>query len=108
MEAVQRFLEAQERWTVGSEDWADATADACDMLRLEQCDEAATPDWWNDEGLKALSARVLRAAPNKESAIDMRAYVLGGDKPREGLGGESGEKCIILCGTCVDIPILLV
>ena len=38
----------------------------------------AKPEWWNDEGLKALSAMVLRAAPNEESAIGMRAYVLGG------------------------------
>ena len=78
MEAAQRFLEAKERWTVGSEDWADATADAFDMLRSEQCDEVAKPEWWNDEGLKALSARVLRAAPDTELAIDMRAYVLSG------------------------------
>ena len=32
----------------------------------------------NDEGLKALSVRVLRAAPNEEAALDMRANVLGG------------------------------
>ena len=38
----------------------------------------AKPEWWNDEGLKALSARVLRTAPNEESAIDMRAHVLRG------------------------------
>ena len=38
----------------------------------------AKPEWWNDEGLKALSARVLRAAPNEKSAIQMRAYVLSG------------------------------
>ena len=38
----------------------------------------AKPEWWNDEGLKALSARVLRAAPNYEEATIMRAAVLGG------------------------------
>ena len=38
----------------------------------------AKPEWWNDEGLKALSARVVRAAPNAESALDMRADVLSG------------------------------
>ena len=43
-----------------------------------ECGEVAKPEWWNDEGLKALSARVLRAAPNEESALDMRAYVLSG------------------------------
>ena len=53
MEAAQRFLEAKERFSVGSENWAKATADAFDMLQLEQCDEVAKPEWWNDEGLKA-------------------------------------------------------
>ena len=38
----------------------------------------AKPEWWNDEGLKALSARVVRAAPNEESAHAMRAVVLTG------------------------------
>ena len=34
------------------------------------------PEWWNDEGLKALSARVVRAAPDKGVAHQMRAVVL--------------------------------
>ena len=38
----------------------------------------AKPEWWSDEGLKALSARVVRAAPNNEGANSMRAYVLSG------------------------------
>ena len=38
----------------------------------------AKPDWWTDEGLKALSARVVRAAPNVEGALTMRAAVLCG------------------------------
>ena len=38
----------------------------------------AKPEWWNDEELKALSARVVRAAPNAESANQMRAIVLRG------------------------------
>ena len=78
VEAAQRFLEAQERLLVGSERWAKATASAFDMLRKEECAEVAKPVWWNDEGLKALSARVVRAAPNAEPAIDMRAYALSG------------------------------
>ena len=77
VEAAQRFLEAKERWPVGSEDWAVATADAFDLLSLEVCAEAAKPEWWNDEGLKALSERVVRAAPNEASANLMRAMVLG-------------------------------
>ena len=78
MEAAQRYLEAKERLSVGSELWAWATAKAFHKLRLQACDEVAKPEWWNDEGLKALSARVVRAAPNNEGANSMRAYVLSG------------------------------
>ena len=78
LEAAQRFLEAKERVPVGSETWAEATAEAFGMLRLEACAEVAKPEWWNDEGLKALSARVLRAAPDDGNANQMRAYVLSG------------------------------
>ena len=78
VEAAQRYLEAEKRYPVGSEDWAKATANAFDMLRLEECAEVAKPEWWNDEGLKALSARVVRAAPNQPSAREMRAEVLAG------------------------------
>ena len=28
--------------------------------------ETPRPEWWNDTGLKALSARVVRAAPNRQ------------------------------------------
>jgi len=48
------------------------------MLIQEECAEVAKPEWWNDEELKALSARVVRAAPNDESANQMRALVLCG------------------------------
>ena len=76
VEAAQRLLEAKERFPVGSEDWAQATAAAFGMLRLETCDNVAKPEWWNDEGLKALSARVVRAAPNNTGANHMRSVVL--------------------------------
>ena len=78
VEAIQRYLEAKERYSVVSERWADATASAFDMLRLKECAEVARPEWWNDEGLKALSARVVRAAPNHAAAHNMRALVLRG------------------------------
>ena len=78
MEAAQRYLEAKERWPVGSEDWAQATARAFNMLKREECAEVARPEWWNDEGLKALSARVVRAAPDDLGANSMRADVLCG------------------------------
>ena len=49
------------------------------MLTQKACAEAAKPEWWNDEGLKALSARVVRAAPDDGIAHQMRAAVLGGN-----------------------------
>ena len=48
------------------------------MLTKEVCAEVAKPEWWNDEGLKALSARVVRALPNELAANQMRAAVLSG------------------------------
>ena len=63
---------------VGSEDWAEATALAFNQLIREACDEVAKPEWWNDEGLKALSAKVVRAAPDDGVAYQMRASVLSG------------------------------
>jgi len=78
VEAAQRFLEARARYPVGSEEWAQATAVAFNMLTQEVCAEVAKPEWWNDEELKALSARVVRAAPEYESTNKMRALVLGG------------------------------
>eukprot|EP00964_Phaeocystis_antarctica_P155891 scaffold125291_cov58-Phaeocystis_antarctica.AAC.1 len=78
VEAAQRFLEAKERYRVGSKDWAKATAEAFSMLTQEVCAEVAKPEWWNDEGLKALSARVVRAAPDHAAAHLMMADVLCG------------------------------
>ena len=48
------------------------------MLTQEACAEVAKPEWWNDEGLKALSARVVRAAPDDGDANQIRAVVLCG------------------------------
>ena len=78
VEAVPLCLEAMERFPVGSEPWGRATASAYMELGQEQCDRMAKPEWWNEEGLKALSARVVRAAPNEEGANHMRAMVLRG------------------------------
>ena len=63
---------------MGLQGWARATAKAFEMLRGEQCAEVAKPEWWNDEELKALSVRVVKAAPNYAVAILMRALVLSG------------------------------
>tara|TARA_B100000795_G_C22498341_1_gene322972 strand:- start:103 stop:534 length:432 start_codon:yes stop_codon:yes gene_type:complete len=78
VEAAQRHLEAKERFPVGSENCAKATADAFELLVQEECDEVAKPEWWHDEGLKTLSARAVRAAPNHLAAYCMRAAVLSG------------------------------
>ena len=87
-EAAQRFLEAKERYTVGSRPWGRATALALNMLTQKACAEVAKPEWWNDEGLKVLSARVVRAAPDDEAANQMRAMVLRGNC----VGWESGPR----------------
>ena len=78
VEAAQRFLEARERYPVGSEMWARTTAAAFSMLMQKACAEVAKPEWWSDEGLKALSARVVRAAPDHLGSNMMRAHVLCG------------------------------
>ena len=78
VEAAQRFLEAKERYLVGSEDWACATVWSCNMLTQKECAEVAKPKWWNEEELKALSARVVRVVPNDGGAHQMRALVLSG------------------------------
>ena len=63
---------------MGSEIWARATAWAFSRLAKEDCAEVAKPEWWSDEGLKALSARVVRAAPDDLEANKVRAGVLIG------------------------------
>ena len=78
VEAAQRFLEARERYPVGSKDWAETTAAAFNMLTQDVCAEVAKPEWWNDEGLKALSVRVVRPSSDDVAANMMRATVLSG------------------------------
>ena len=77
-EAAQRFLEAKERYPVGSNNWAEATAEAYTMLGHKTGSETAKPEWWNDEALKALSASVVETLPNHNLAKQMRAHVLSG------------------------------
>ena len=101
VEAAQWFLEAKERYPVGSKNWAEATAKAFEVLRRPECAEVAKPEWWNDEGLKALSARVVRAAPNEELAIDMRADVLSGSSDAWEAGPRSAAE-LKEAATCFD------
>ena len=64
---------------MGSVQWATVTAWAFNiLLTQEACAEVAKPEWWSDEGLKALSASVVRAAPNDIEAHRMRAMVVHG------------------------------
>ena len=92
VEAAQRYLEAKERCQVGSENWAQATARALNMLIQEECAEVAKPEWWNDEGLKALSASVVRAAPDDLVANRMRANVLSGQDDAWAAGPRSAAE----------------
>ena len=92
VEAAQQLLKAQERFPVGSELWARATAATFDMLRRKMCGEVAKPEWWNDEGLKALSARVVKAAPDNASANQMRAVVLSGQSSAWEVGPRSAAE----------------
>ena len=108
-EAAPRFLEAKERWPVGSESWARATAHAFNVLTLVA--ELAKPEWWNDEGLKALSARIVRAAPNDVAANSIRADVLSGQsrawevKPRSATELEEAAAHFDLAAALCAAPV---
>ena len=111
-EAAQRFLEAKERRPVGSEYWAEATAWAFNVLAREVCDEVAKPEWWNDEGLKALSAKVVRAAPDDGVANEMRAVVLSGSSggswevgPRSAAQLEKAAACYDRAAALCHAPV---
>ena len=81
VEAAQRFLEAKERYPVGSKGWARATlgnglqhAEARGVRRGGQAGVVER----RLEGLKALSARIVRAAQNHSGATSMRADAIRG------------------------------
>ena len=106
-EAVDRYLDAMERctpwrpwsatstpWSVGSESWARATAAAFNLLMLVEFAEEDKPEWWNDAGLLALSARVVRAAPYLVDAHRMRADALLGLLPRWKVGPRSVAQLV--------------
>ena len=54
--------------------------------------EVAKPEWWNDEGLKALSASVVRAAPDHLGANQMRGLVLLGHRSAWEAGPRSAAE----------------
>ena len=70
------LLQAMERYEDGTPEWARTTARLFGMLTREDCKEAVKPEWWTDEGLKALSARLVAIAPRDSYACSMRAEVL--------------------------------
>ena len=77
-EAAQMYLKAMELCEDGTKGWAESAADAFDLLKTGECREVPKPEWWNDEALKALSARVVALAPDDAYACNMRAMVLTG------------------------------
>ena len=78
-EAAQMVLKAMELCESGTKQWADSAACAFDLLKSPDCCEVPKPQWWNDEALKALSARVVALAPDQHQPRAMRACVLSGD-----------------------------
>ena len=73
------FLKAMELFEEDTERWAAVAAAAFDVLKSSGCSEMPKPEWWNDEGLRALSARVVAAAPNNPCTRATRGAVLAGD-----------------------------
>ena len=81
------YLKAMELYEDGSERWAKAAASSFDLLKTSACDEVPKPEWWNDEALKALSARVVALAPDEPAPCTMRAYVLSAGSMWQAGGG---------------------
>ena len=80
---------------MGSKDWAEATASAFTELTQEACAEVAKPEWWNDEELKALSARVVGVSPDVAGTNQMRANVLEGKTATWEVGLRSGLRSAV-------------
>ena len=78
VESAQMFLKAMELEEDGTEYWARAAASAFALLRLPEFSEIPKPEWWDDEGLKALSARLVAVATDLFQSCSMRARVLSG------------------------------
>jgi len=77
-ESAQMYLKALELQEEGTKDWADSVAAAFTVLKTADCREVPKPEWWNDEALKALSARVVALVSDKTQPCLMRAFVLCG------------------------------
>jgi len=79
VEAAPISLKAMELFEDGTHGWAQAAAESFDLLKTNACREVPKPEWWNDEALKALSARVVTVAPDNSDSCAMRARVLCGN-----------------------------
>ena len=79
---------------MGSEHWAKATVAAFNKLVTDECAEVAKPEWWNDKELKAMSARVVRAAPDELAARKMRADVLLSGSMTAGRRGRARRRIL--------------
>ena len=77
-EAAPMYLKAMERYEDDTKFWADAVGAAFDVLKAPDCDDAPKPEWWNDEALNALSARVVAASSDEPQPCAMRGRVLMG------------------------------
>ena len=73
------MLKAMELYGDGTKEWAVSAASAFDKLKTDECRDAPKPEWWNDEALRALSARVVAVAPDEPGLCSMRAHVLQGN-----------------------------
>jgi len=78
-EAAPMSLKAMELYDDGTKDWAESAGSAFELLKDPDCRDVPKPEWWNDEALKTLSARVVVVAPEKLHPCAMRARVLSGD-----------------------------
>ena len=88
VEAVPMFLKAMqifgdaskscvaEKKSAALQNWARAAAHAFDLLKTSQCHDVSKPGWWSDDGLKALTARMVAVVPDISTVCVMRAAVL--------------------------------
>ena len=78
--AAGMYLKAMERCQAGSRNWAVSAAGAFTELVQPENADTVKPEWWTDEGLKALSLRMVAAATEGYTAHVTRAFVLSGQR----------------------------
>ena len=78
VEAAQMFLKSMELHEEDTVGWATAASDVFQSLLRDECDEVPKPEWWNEEAIKALSARIVAAVPDDGNAQVVRGLALSG------------------------------